>query len=291
MSSPPPPLAPWQAGEAAYLDTRRSLFPVRPGLWLTLGFLAFLEKCGSGVGGPVTPPLGPPGKEADVSHLGDLVAAHVGLITAVAALILLVVVFFIALATWIGSRATFLYMDAVASGRPEMGRSWRDHAERAQSLFAYRFVLAVGTLLLLIFTAAGFLGVFLSSSGILLLVVALALIPVSLALVLSMVASLAFVDFVAPMQRSRGIDCGAAVDLLMPLIRSSPGSFLFYLVLKLAFRAVVGFAVLLGCCLSCGCATLPILVQAVFQPFFFFERAWSMRFVEQMGFPIDRNQP
>ena len=47
---------------------------------------------------------------------------------------------------WIGSRATFVYIDDVATGRAELSRPWRVHAEKAQSYFAWRFGLAAALL-------------------------------------------------------------------------------------------------------------------------------------------------
>jgi hypothetical protein len=53
----------------------------------------------------------------------------------------------------------------------------------------------------------------------------------------------------------------------------------------------LGVAVLVGACLTCCCGLLPIVHQTLFQPAFFFERAWSLCLVRQMGFDVRRAAP
>jgi hypothetical protein len=311
MSSPlsTPQISAWRAVETAIEDARRALFPFRFERWLALGFLAFLDQCGSGGGAPPTgaPPLGAGGQgggggfgggpKPDVSQVTDWISGHVGPIVAVTAILLLTIVALLALATWLGSRGTFMYMDAVATGRPEISRAWRENAERANSLFAWRFLVALAVMIVLLLSIAGIV-VFailgsrndgpevLAGLGIVVLILVIFLVVVASGFV-----SLSLRDFVAPIQRSRAVTCGDAIRLFVPLVRRWPGAFVFYVLLKLAFRALLGIAVLFACCLSCGCASLPVVIQTVLQPFFFFERAWSMRLLEQMGFPLMQGPP
>src|SRR5262245_56775794 len=56
MATPAPhqPVSPVDAARTAFEHTRRQLFPIRPGRWIVLGVLAFLDQCGrtlSGGGG------------------------------------------------------------------------------------------------------------------------------------------------------------------------------------------------------------------------------------------------
>src|SRR5262249_11716535 len=159
--------SPVNAARDAYEHTRRLLFPFQFDRWLTLGFVAFLEQCGRGgvggtmPGGPGFPGGGGSGSSGGGGGLSDLGAwftAHLGLIVAVAVGVLIVVVLLAALVLWIGSRATFVYIDDVATGRAELSRPWRAHAERAQSYFAWRFGLAaalLGAVALLVVIAVG----------------------------------------------------------------------------------------------------------------------------------------
>src|SRR5687768_4583937 len=146
-----PEPSPIDAATAAYEHTRRLLFPFRFERWLTLGFVAFLDQCGrGGIGGalPGAPPggglpspdVGTGSGTGDLASLGSWFHAHLGLIVGLAMAALVVIV---ALMWWIGSRATFVYIDDVATGRAEVSRPWSAHAERADSYFAWRFGLAV----------------------------------------------------------------------------------------------------------------------------------------------------
>ena len=55
-----------------------------------------------------------------------------------------------ALVLWINSRGIFIYLDNVATGRSDVARPWREHADLAGSLFAWRFGLVAATLVSLL---------------------------------------------------------------------------------------------------------------------------------------------
>src|SRR5713101_3505428 len=157
MSAPTVPTAepsPVEAARDAFEHTRRILFPFHFEHWLTLGLVAFLDQCGrGGVGGaipgspPGVPPAGP--TSGDMSGLGSWFTTHLAVIVVVSVVAFVVLIAVIAVAAWIGSRATFVYADDVATGRAELARPWREHAERANSYFAWRFGLAAGLLIAL----------------------------------------------------------------------------------------------------------------------------------------------
>lgn len=299
MSTPEARLAepsPVDAAREAFDHTRRLLFPFRFEHWLTLGLVAFLEQCGrGGVGGamPSPPPLGGwpgPSSASEVSDLGAWFTAHLAVIVTVAAALLALTVLLVALVLWIGSRATFVYIDDVASGRAELTRPWKAHAEKAQSYFAWRFGLAaalfgsVGVLVVagvsaaLLIARGGAAG---AVAGALILV---ALVPVFILVLLAGgVGALALRDFVAPLQMHTGAPCGVAVRRLMVLVRAHPVPFLLYAVLKIAFEAARGVVLVMAACLTLCCILLPVVTQTALQPIFFFERAWSLFFLRQMG--------
>src|SRR5204863_3064916 len=59
--------------------------------------------------------------------------------------ILLFVCFFLVLVLgvlfqWLSSRATFVYIDCVATNRSELARPWREHREIADSYFFWRLI-------------------------------------------------------------------------------------------------------------------------------------------------------
>jgi hypothetical protein len=303
MSASVVPLAepsPIDAAREALEHTRRLLFPFRFERWLTLGLVAFLDQCGrGGVGGtlPGAPPGGgipsPGAGNGGLSDAGSWFNAHLGVIVAFAIGALVVVVAVVALMLWIGSRATFVYIDDVASGRAEVSRPWSAHAERANSYFAWRFGLAaafLGAIALLVAVAVG-AAVLISRGGVagaaLGAVLLIVLVPVFLLLLLAGgLFAMGLRDFVAPLQMFTGTSCGPAVRLFITLVRAHPVPFLLYVMLKVVFGVAQGVLLLLAACLTLCCILIPVVTQTVLQPLFFFERAWSLCLLRQMGYDL-----
>jgi hypothetical protein len=309
-STPAPPVSVTDAAREAIEHTRRTLFPIRIEKWLILGFLAFLDQCGrtlngggpggrGGGSGPSWPGRGGRGAAEDVAEALRTASAwlseHAVEVTIGGIVGLVLLTALIAVVLWLNARGTFMYLDNVASGRAEISRPWREHAHSAQSYFGWRFGLALATFGVLLFAASLVLvaGVAFvrgrledAAGG----VTALALVPVLLLLLLALpllaLAGLALRDFVAPLQIATGLSCGQAARVLEGLIVDHPGAFLVYLLLKLVLYAVTGVVVVVGGCLTCCLGFLPVVLQTVFQPLFFFERAWSVFLLRRMGHDV-----
>jgi hypothetical protein len=188
-----------------------------------------------------------------------------------------------------------MYLDAVTSGRAEVARPWREHAQRADSYFGWSFGIVVAALIplgvglllaaaLAIAFAQGRLGV---PAGVAVLI---ALLPVGMILLLVFpllfLARIVLRDFVAPLQLVAGVSCGEAARLFEALLLAHPGAFVLYLLLKVVFWVVAGIGVIVGGCLTCCLGFLPIVMQTLFQPIFHFERAWSVFLLRQMGYGL-----
>lgn len=298
VPSPPPP-SPIEAAQQAFEHTRRQLFPFRFERWLALGFMAFLDQCGRGGGFGAFPggyPGAPPVIGRSGSELGDLggwVSAHLALLMGGLAVAMVVVAVVAALATWIGSRGVFMYLDNVATGRADVSRSWTEHAERASSYFVWSFGLVLAVLLGgFLLLACGGLAVLSAVRGGVTEAVVLGLAFALLAPLVVFVAlggivgSLALRDFIAPLQMKAGVACGEAVKLFVPLLQAHPWTFVFYLILKIGFVIALGGVLALTACLTCCLGILPIVRQTLLQPAFYFERAWSLYFVRQLGYDL-----
>ena len=281
-----------EAAREAIDHTQRTLFPFRFERWLALGFLAFLEQCGRG-GGVSSPPTHWPGNTSgggpDLGGALGWLSEHAVVVALAAGLLLAVVVALTALALWIGSRGIFMYLDNVASGRVDVGRAWQEHADRAASLFAWRFTLAAGTLVGVLLFAVLVAAVVVGSAGQVRLaagITLLVLVPFFLALVcFAALASVALRDFVAPLQLRLGLPCGDAIGVLWGLVRERKGTFLGYVGAKILFSMAAGSALLMACCVCC-CAALPVVGQTLLQPLFYFERAWSLCLLRQLGYDL-----
>jgi len=309
MATAPPSVtvSPADAARAAYRHTRSQLFPIRPERWLVLGLLALLDQCGrtfrggggSGGGGDHQ---GPEGFPPDLTHVGawlqrasEWLAAHAVVVALGAVTGLLVFGVVAAVVLWVNARGVFMYADAVATGRAEVSRPWREHAAAAASYFGWSLGItfaAVFTVLfaggLVVVTAFAFTAGRLEGTGGWLLLGAMVpvLLLLALALPLLALASLALRDFVAPLQLATGLPCGAAARLLESLVVAQPAAFVLYLLLKLLVVVATGLVVVIGGCLTCCLGFLPLVMQTVFQPLFYFERALSLMLLRQMGHDV-----
>src|SRR5262245_50372336 len=313
-------VSPIEAAREALAHTRRRLFPIRLGTWLVLGFLAFLDQCGRtttsspfhwtlgdedrqrresaelvertlGAGGD--PWSGWPGDvAAAINSALAWLSAHATLVVVGAIAALLVGGGLVALVLWINARGTFLYLDAVTSGRAEVRRPWREHAPRADSYFGWSFGIVVAALVplgvlvaLAVAVAIAFAqGRLTAPAGVLILLVFL---PLGLLLLLVFpllfLARVALRDFVAPLQVAAGVPCGEAARIFESLLLTHPGAFVLYLALKLVFWITSGILIIVGGCLTCCVGFFPVVMQTLFQPLFHFERAWSVSLLRQMG--------
>jgi len=200
-----------------------------------------------------------------------------------------------AVVLWVNARGVFMYADAVATGRADVSRPWRQHADAASSYFGWSLGITFALVFTLLFagglvvvTAFAFVAGRLQGTGGWLMLGAMVpvLVLLALALPLLALAGLALRDFVAPLQLATGLPCGAAARLLESLVVAQPGAFVLYLLLKLLVVVATGLVVVIGGCLTCCLGFLPVVMQAVFQPLFHFERGLSLMLLRQMGHDV-----
>ncbi len=304
---PVPRISAIDAAQAAVEHTRRTLFPIRVERWIVLGFFAFLDQCGRSLSGGGAG-VGDGGKQVgDWPGLGRSVgeelahavntattwlAAHAAQVAVGLAFGLIMIGLLVALVLWINARGTFMYLDGVATGRTNVGRAWRQHAAAADSYFAWRLALALAGLVVVLL-AAGLAATVLVAfargrlEGATVPVVLVALLPVFVLLLLALpllaLAGLALRDFVAPLQLTTSLGCGSAARVLEGLVIVNPGAFIVYLLIKLVAVTLTGVIIFVGGCLTCCLGFLPVVLQTLFQPLFFFERSFSVFLLKQMG--------
>jgi hypothetical protein len=306
----PRPASPFDAAAEALAHTRRQLFPIRIERWLALGLLAFLDQCGRALrgwgGGNSGWRSEAPIRDAELSgqtgralewlqRAADWLSAHAAAVTIGSLVGLLVVAALMAIVLWFNARGVFMYADDVATGRSDVVRPWHQHAAAASSYFTWSLGISLAGIFVLLF-AAGLVvvgtlafasgrvhgsGAWLAAGGI-----APVLGLLLLGLLLLALAALALRDFVAPLQLATGLPCGGAARVLEGLVLSHPGAFVLYLVLKLVVVVGSGIVIVIGGCLTCCFGFLPIVMQIVFQPLFYFERALSLFLLRQMGHDV-----
>jgi hypothetical protein len=187
-----------------------------------------------------------------------------------------------------------MYADAVATGRTEVARPWREHAAAASSYFGWSLGITLAAVVTVLVAALivgavllGFATGRLEGTGWLVL---LAIFPVLalllLALPLLALASLALRDFVAPLQLATGLPCDGAVHVLESLIIAQPGVFVLYLVIRFLVAVATGIVIAIGGCLTCCVGFIPVVMQIVFQPLFHFERGLAIMLLRQLGYDV-----
>jgi hypothetical protein len=303
----PGSVSPVDALRDALDHTRRELFPLRFEKWLALGLLSFLDQCGrsfrgggvpGGHGGSHGGALG----RGDVGELAALLqraaewlSAHAALVTAGVLAGVLVIALVAAVVLWINARGVFMYVDDVATGRADVARPWRQHAAAASSYFGWSLGISLAGLFVVLALAGAVVGSALALAtgrveGTSAWIAGAAAVPVLVLLALALpclaLAAVALRDFVAPLQLVTGLSCGEAARLLESLVLAHPGAFVLYLLLKLVLVVTTGVAIALLGCLTCCIAFLPIVMQVVFQPVFFLERAFPLLLLRQLGYDV-----
>jgi hypothetical protein len=209
--------------------------------------------------------------------------------------VLLVLAVVTALVLWLNARGVFMYLDDVATGRADVARPWRQHADAASSYFGWSLGISLAALFVLLVlgglvatVAFAFATGRVHGSGAWL--TGAAMTPVLVLLLLALpclaLAALALRDFVAPIQLATGLPCGEAARVLESLVLAHPGAFVLYLVLKIVVKVVSGILIALLGCLTCCIAFLPVVMQIVFQPLFFIDRAFSVFLLRQLGHDV-----
>ena len=301
MTAANPESWPIAAAQAALEHTRRQLFPFRLERWFLLGVAAFLDQCGRSAGGGAgggAPPGGGAGGSRELLRLGGWwpLGSFELLLVCVALGVGFVLLL---LALWLNSRGVFIYADGVATGRAELSRPWREHRQRANDYFRWYLGLVVLTLggVALVLAMGAALALSADRRGfqpLLWLGVALVVCLFVCLLVAASLASLLLRDFVAPVQWRRGIGCRAAIEHVLSLVARYPLAFLLYVLLKIVFAVVVGIVSILAGCMTCCLGFLPVIRQTLLQPVFYFERAWSLFLLREMGedpFPAAAGSP
>ena len=269
---------------------RQKLFPFSFAGWITLGFVSLLESCAPGGGGNgIQNKMNGPGSIEDPSELVETALAWIVAHMIIFVGVLLVLMIVSLLVMWLRSRAIFVYIDDVASGRFDLVRPWGEHGSHADSFFVLSLVVQ-GAAFILLVLIVGLGGVFMLwarandwGGG----MVLMAVLPIAfiflLAIVATVVLGMVLRDFVAPLQLSRNIGAKEAGGVFLSMLAAHPGLLIGYALLKFVFSIVLAMVLAIVCILTCCIGLLPLIHQTLFQPIYYIERAWSLKLLAQMG--------
>jgi len=272
--------------------------PFDLGKWFVIGFCAWLAQLGeSGIGGNFNSGSHKNYSAEDcrqaLHRARDYVVDHLDWIVPLVVVLLVVVLVFWLVFLWLNSRGKFMFLHCVALDKAEVARPWNELAREANSLFLFRIILCLASLLFAlplivlatVITGRMFLAGQFNPNGIL-QAVGLGLLFVCVAIVLAIIKKLTF-DFVVPVMFLRRNRCLAAWKELGTLISGHVGIFILYFLFQIVLALAIGLIVLgvmiITCCIACCLMALPYLGTVLLLPVIMFKRCYSLYFLAQFG--------
>jgi hypothetical protein len=273
--------------------------PFDMGRWFVIGFCAWLACLGEG-GGAASGfncgghhGHGAHGVREGFEQARDYVMHNIAWIAPLAIALILVSLAIWLVVMWLSSRGRFMFLHCVALNVAEVRVPWVRFAPQANSLFLFRLVISLISLVVMFPLVGGLLLVVMRmvfreavSPGGLLLAVALVFVIMTFGIVFWIIGRLTK-DFVVPLQFLRGSRCLNAWRELRDLWRGNLGNlvlyFLFRMVLIIAITVVVVGVVLVTCCIAGCLLALPYLGTVFLLPILVFERAYSLHYLAQFG--------
>jgi len=203
-----------------------------------------------------------------------------------------IVLALIVLLLWICSWGKFIFLDGVIHGRAAFVEPWKKFQRLGDSLFLWRLVFTLITLLLVLFVVLPLVLALLhgAEGGWFAAGVVLTLCLVSLAAVLAIATlfvGMLLSHFVVPLMYRDGLTATAAWGRFLPLLGREFGRFFLYALFLVGVSVAVGVAVVVAGCatLCCGFVLLaiPYVGSVVLLPVSVAYRAFSLEFLAQFG--------
>lgn len=297
------PLEIGSAWQRAWDGTARRLFrPFDFRTWLWLGFSAWLvgllkQGYSLQVPGGVGEDAGGAVAEG-AERAGRWVLDNLGCVLAVVVPLVLLLLAYVVLLSYLRARAEFVFLDQAVGGHLRFDAPWRAYAREGKSLFLWRWGLVgvtVGSMALLVG-----LGILLwlpvrygADAGLDIgnvLRIALT-VPIVLAFFLVVLATVLagfFTQhFVVPIMAKHRLTATAAWRRFLPLLRANAGGFALYAIVTLAVWMAVGMAVLFAGCMTCCIGfvllAIPWLGTLPLLPALLFFRLLSVHYLAQLG--------
>lgn len=270
--------------------------------WLTIGFCAWLAQLGSGSGG---------GGGGDGAHYNinqgqvhrqiddarDFVANNLDWLIPVAALGAIILIGLWLLVLWLSSRGRFMFLDCVAQNKAEVTDPWHRFRAHGNSLFAFRAVLSLITIVAAVLPfVVGTIVVVTSSATLgfgpisILGIVAAILYFVAVMIVVAVIGKVTK-DFVVPIMYLRTSSSSEAWRMLLDLLSPNKARFLLYILFQIAIGAAIATMLMMAACCTCCCAAclfaLPYVGTVILLPVHVFSRSYSLYYLAQYGAEFD----
>lgn len=280
------------AARPAFEYMRDFLFrPFDIGRWFLLGFLSFLQSLAGGCGPGGSFNFGGERHPIDYPAVGAFVQKYFIWIVVGGGALFVFFLVMMAVFYWLSSRGTFAYLDCVLRRKVEVARPWKEYASEAHSFFQWKFFFFLVCMAITLVTFVPFILSMIrymeTKEPLYLWLIVPSLVPLFLVSSVFVVINVFLTDFIVPLQLKFRIPCAAAWQRFGSLLRSSPGAFVRYLLFKILIALGLLVSIILAGCLSCCVLFLlliiPVVGQALLQPYFVFNRAFPLYFLRQFG--------
>lgn len=281
--------------------------PFDLGKWFVIGFCAWLAELGNqkflssgaGGGGGRPFPWGRPGSGVDIDNARDFLGAALNFIEAnllwILPLATIAIVLWVVM-TWLSSRGRFMFLHCVVENKAEVAVPWNKFSRHADSLFIFRLVLDLITLIALgVAVYTGFL-LFLGSAmadyrwAAFIIVVAVFITMIAVGIVVFLIKKFT-TDFVVPIMFLRLKSCPAAWREFLVVLSANAGHFTLYILFQIAICILIVIlilaTVLLTCCVAAIILAIPYIGTVFLLPIYVFHRSYTLHYLRQFGSSFD----
>ncbi|MEM1441145.1 MAG: hypothetical protein AAGF67_02305 [Verrucomicrobiota bacterium] len=275
--------------------------------WFILGFSAWLACLGEGggsSGGNGSSDFSSDDSLGGDDSVGDLVAEganwleeNIALVTIIGAIVLGLILVIGAVVLWLQSRGKFMFFDNVVHNRTRISEPWKEFREVANSLFWWKLVFNIATVLAFVILICGTLFLlwpsisaetfdmntvpFLIGAGALLFILYLAVSYIHVLLE----------NFVIPVMHRDRLPVNSAWKRILRLHQQRFGSFVtffLWMILISIGTAIAVFALVIGtCCIALIPLIIPYLGTVLLLPLYVFLRLIGPEFLKQFGSEFD----
>jgi hypothetical protein len=271
--------------------------PFDLGKWCIIGFGAWLaqlgETGGGGGGDGFRDDIRKENIRREVEDAWQYVLANLDWIIPTAIVVVAVLIGLWLLVLWLSSRGRFIFLHCVAHNQARITEPWHQFRDRANSLFAFRAVLGILTVVAAIvpFVLGGIVvSVSTATLGFnpwTIIGVVTAFTFFFAVLIVSAVIGKFTKDFIVPIMYLHTNSVVAAWRYLLDLLSINKVRFFLYILVQIVIALAIGVMLSMAACCTCCCAAclfvLPYVGTVVLLPVHVFNRSYSLYYLAQYG--------
>jgi hypothetical protein len=259
--------------------------------WMLLGFCAFLSQCGeSGGSGNYSSNWSNSSNRQGFDSAKQWVESNIelviGFVVGVIALSIIVALF----VTWISSRGKFMLLDGIVKNRGAVSEPWTEYKTEANSLFLFRIVVGLITIVgFLVAACVPFLialpdiqsGTFSEASFVAIVFGCFLLIPY----IIACIAFSFFVSvFVVPTMYLKRVRFVEGMGIAWrSLCKGHLGSAILFCLMMFLLGIVSAIVAIIATCATCCLTIIPYIGSVILLPITVFFVCYTLTYIQQFG--------